>query len=132
MSPISTQLEDDIALMAALRGQTPEQAAEAHRQLVNAKRRDALSPARIAGLFVMMADPARDLSVYDRLPAASRAFMRDETKVHICATKWREALMLCGDEPALLAAARAFIAQNLRNYTKRSYGPGHPDARDAR
>lgn len=127
-----TELEDDIARVAALRGQTPEQAAAAAEALRLQRRRDALSEQRIGGLFLALADQKRDLRVYDRLPPASRAFMREETAVHVCAIKWREALDLCGDEAALLAAVRAYLAENMPYHAKHGYGPDHPAARSLR
>ncbi len=127
-----TDLDDDIARVARLRGRSPEEAAEAHRQMVNAQRRAALAPHRIAGLFLSLPDTKRDLRAYDRLPAASRAFMREETSVHVCATKWAETLTLCGDEAALIATVRAYLAENLPYHAKHGYGADHPAARSLR
>jgi len=118
-------LQDDIARVARLRGRAPE---NYQREAVDVQTLAwRLGPQRVRSIFFAPLDPTADIQVYDALPMASRAFIREAT-VHISALKYSELLKEAGDQSALIGLLAHIIPLRVEEVVRAKYGPDHPQA----
>lgn len=120
-----TDVEDDIARVARLRGRDPSnyQRGPATTEAI-AKR---LGIQRVRGLFFSPTNTRTDMLIYDALPLASRVFIREAT-VHISALKYSELLEDVRDQAALIELLSQVIPLRVQEVVRRKYGPEHPQA----
>ena len=128
-----SELDDDINRIAKRRDVDPEQY---RAPTLESRDPDSLfkflGPQRVHALFVPLYTDqngaAVDQEVCDRLPPASRAFIRDCPVVCV-AERWAEILEdIGGDEAALLALMRVYLPLKLKAGAAYRYGPQHPQA----
>lgn len=96
-------LDDDIARIAALRGRKASDYADPERFVA----RPQLTPAHVANVFRMSPNGVDDIRAWDRLPSASREFIRESPRP-INALVWA-GLLANFAEPDLIATARSMI-----------------------
>lgn len=85
-------------------------------------------PAMIAHLFRPSPEPTKDFKVFDQLPSASRAYLR-QTPIPLSSVWWAELLDMAGDEDTLISTVQAHLPGQLNAWILRHYGPKHPHAR---
>jgi hypothetical protein len=86
-----------------------------------------LGVARVRAIFFALPDPTVDIQIYDALPLASRAFIREAT-VHISALKYSELLEDVGDQATLIGLLSTVIPLRVQEVVRNKYGPDHPQA----
>jgi hypothetical protein len=120
-----TELTDDIARVARLRGRDP---GNYQREAVSVESvARALGPKRVRGIFFAIDNPTLDIQVYDALPLASRVFIREAT-VHISALKYSELLEEVCDQSALIGLLTEVIPMRVSEVVQAKYGRDHPQA----
>lgn len=117
-----SQLDDDIARIAALRGRpvnyyTDRQPVRAHP-----------TPDQIGQIFHPSPDWDRDLRVYDRLPPRSRGYISDAV-LPLNAQWWASLLSAFGDEEEIISQVETQTTGRRRDWIRKHYGPGHPGLR---
>jgi hypothetical protein len=120
-----TELTDDIARVARLRGRDTSNYQREVVSVESAAR--ALGPKRVRSIFFAIDNPTLDIQVYDALPLASRAFIR-EAAVHISALKYSELLEEVRDQSALIGLLTEVIPLRVNEVVRAKYGPDHPQA----
>lgn len=101
-----TELEDDIARIAALRGKKAEDYAPAARAKL------APHPTHIDLIMTPQPNRRRDIRATDTLPPASREFLR-ESPLMLNSVVWADALAGGIDEGLLLEAVRVAVERKL-------------------
>lgn len=118
-----TQLDDDIARIAALRGKPVNYYTE--RQ--DARRRS-IPPETIHHLFVLSPDWRREQHVYDHLPARSREYI-SESVLPLNAQWWDALLDQYGGEEEIIGLVEAQMPGRRRDWIRKHYGRDHPGLR---
>lgn len=118
-----SRLDDDIARIAALRGRPVNYYTDRQTE-----RTRAIPPDQIGHLFAPSPDWARDLRVYDRLPARSRGYISDAV-LPLNAQWWRSLLDAYGPEEEIISLVEAQMPGRRRDWIRKHYGVGHPGLR---
>lgn len=121
-----SDLADDIARIAALRGHDPGAVARKAAEIEQDNRR--ISLPQLEAIFIPVQGASADLAAMERLPAASRKLLR-EAPMMTSAAHYALCLEICGNEVHLIAMVRPLIAEHVADEARRRYSPDHPQAR---
>lgn len=122
-----TDLQADIARIAAMRGRSPNDYNQ-HPQSLVARH---ATHDRIGQLFYGNPDPRDDLGWYDDLPAQSRRFIAN-CPLQLNCGWWNSLLVDVGeDEDGLIDAVQSHIPGRVNLWILRHYDAGHPSTRKA-
>lgn len=114
----------DIARIAALRGRDANY--YARMQQSQAER---VSDQVVGSIYRMQPDSRADLRAFDRLPEASRAFVR-ESVMPLNALNYDSVLEQChGDQDTLISRLASMAGAHTRSWVLRHYGSDHPSVR---
>jgi len=119
-------LEDDIARIAALRGQSADAYIDANRSAQAIAMR--IGPAAVRRSFVLSERPRDDYAVFDLLPPLSRQLLRESPVPINSIAYWDLLEQADGNEQALIALYRACIPLQASYNARRHYGRDHPHA----
>lgn len=115
-----TDLADDIARIAALRGQSLESVQAKERE----RRRIWFDD--VASLFGPMPGPAAEFAAMERLCEASRNLIHDAPET-MSACRYLAMVERHGEQVVLLAVQH-FMPRVIAGYAKQNYGADHPQA----
>jgi len=119
-------LEDDIARIAALRGQSADAYIDANRSAQAVAMQ--IGPAAVRRSFVLSDRPRDDYAVFDLLPPLSHQLLRESPVPINSIVYWDLLDQADGNEQALIALFRACIPLQACENARRHFGRTHPDA----